>query len=180
MHTAISECFANLDSARDTLRAAVDSVPEHGRAERPAPDRWSVNEILEHLSLVERRFTAVIALRISEARETGLGAEQSPRAPLPPNLQAMLRDRANRRNAPEAVQPSGKIDYPTVWSNLERIRGELRTAVASADGLALSAVTHQHPVFGTLNVYQLMDFIAGHETRHARQIAGIADILKGL
>lgn len=176
-NTPVSECFANLDQARSGLRAAVDRVPEHRRGERPAPDRWSVSEILEHLSLVERRFAAIIALRISEARAAGLGPEQNPRAALPPNLQLMLRDRASRRNAPDAVQPSGGVDHVAGWIELERIRAELRRTVAEADGLALSTVTHQHPVFGTLSIYQLMDFIAGHEMRHAGQIAGIADAL---
>ena len=124
---------------------------------------------------MEKRFAAIIALRISEARGAGLGAEQNTRQPLPPNLQQMLNDRANRRNAPEAVQPTGTMDHDAAWAELERVRAGLRQTVEAADGLALSSVTHNHPVFGTLNVYQLMDFIAGHEMRHAKQIKGIAE-----
>ena len=89
----------------------------------------------------------------------------------------MLNDRANRRTAAEAVQPTGAMAHGAAWAELQRIRASLRATVEAADGLALSTVTHQHPVFGTLNVYQLMDFIAGHEMRHARQIRGIADAL---
>ena len=178
MNRHLSEAFANLDAARKDLRAAVDAVPEQRRGERPARDRWSVNEILEHLSLVEGRFAAIIALRIGEAREAGLGPEQRFREPLPTGLRQMLNDRANRRNAPDAVQPRGGVGDRAGWAELERIRGVLRATVEAADGLALSTVTHQHPVFGTLSVYQLMDFIAGHEMRHARQIRGIADALR--
>ena len=177
MSTPLKDCLANLEDARSGLRLAVDAVPERRRSERPASDRWSVNEVLEHLGLVERRFAAIISLRISEARATGLGPERNPREPLPVNLQQMLTDRARRRNAPEAVQPTGKMDHPTAWAELERIRGELHRIAAAADGLALSTVTHDHPVFGTLNMYQLLDFIAGHEMRHARQIKGIAEAL---
>ncbi|HKY19724.1 MAG TPA: DinB family protein [Vicinamibacterales bacterium] len=177
MKTPLGESLGNLEEARTVLRAAVDAVPEGRRGERPAPDRWSVSEILEHLSLVERRFAAIIAIRIGEAREAGLGPEQRVREPLPPNLQQMLNDRANRRNAPEAVRPTGKVDHAAAWTDLERIRKDLRATVEAAEGLALSGVTHNHPVFGTLNVYQLMDFIAGHEMRHARQIKGIAEVV---
>jgi hypothetical protein len=175
MISPLKECLANLEDARTALRAAVDAVPEARRGERPAPDRWSASEILEHLGLVERRFAAIIALRISEARATGLGPERNLREPLPPTLRAMLTDRANRRNAPDAVQPSGSVDHKAAWVELERIRGELRAVVEAADGLALSTVMHNHPMFGTLNVYQLLDFIAGHEMRHARQITGISE-----
>ena len=66
------------------------------------------------------------------------------------------------------MQPSGEMDHDAAWSELQRIRASLLATVEAADGLALSTVTHNHPVFGTLNVYQLMDFIAGHEMRHAR------------
>jgi len=177
MKTPLRDCLANLKDARSGLRESVDAVAEHRRSERPAPDRWSVSEVLEHLGLVERRFAAIIALRISEARAVGLGPERNAREPLPPNLQQMLADRANRRNAPEAVLPTGKLDHAAAWTELERIRGELLAITEPADGLALSTVMHNHPVFGTLNVYQLLDFIAGHEMRHARQIKGIADAL---
>jgi hypothetical protein len=67
------------------------------------------------------------------------------------------------------------MDVRSAWADLERIRAELRATVGAAEGLALSTVTHTHPVFGTMNVYQLMDFIAGHESRHANQVAGIAE-----
>jgi len=177
MNPALTESFATLDHARKALREAVDTVPLTRRAERPAADRWSVSEILEHLWLVEKRFAAIIAMRISQARDAGLGAELRPRQPLPSNLQQMLNDRANRRNAPEAVRPTGTMDHDAAWTELERVRAGLRETVEAADGLALSSVTHNHPVFGTLNVYQLMDFIAGHEARHAKQIKGIAEAL---
>lgn len=177
MNSALAESLATLEDAWKALRAAVDTVPGERRAQRPAEDRWSVNEILEHLWMVEKRFAAIISLRISEARAAGLGAEQSTRQPLPSNLQRMLNDRANRRTAPEAVQPTGTMDHDAAWAELERVRAGLRDTVAAADGLALSTVTHNHPVFGTLNVYQLMDFIAGHEMRHAKQIKGIAEAL---
>ena len=175
MMPPLQECFDNLEATRKALRAAVDAVPEPTRGIRPAPDRWSASEILEHLGLVERRFAAIIALRISEARATGLGPERNPREPLPASLRKMLTDRANRRNAPDAVQPSGQLDAAAAWTELERVRRELRATAEAADGLALSTVIHNHPVFGTLNVYQLLDFIAGHEMRHARQIQGIAE-----
>jgi hypothetical protein len=130
-----------------------------------------VNEVLEHLSMVERRFTGVVALRIQEAKAAGLGAELDERAPLPPELKRMLGNRENRRNAPDAVQPSGTLDFVSAWRAVEESRAELRALLVSHDGLALGGVMHQHPVFGTLNVYQFTELIANHERRHAKQIA---------
>src|SRR3982750_3756815 len=63
MHSHLEAVFARLDASRAALRAAVDAVPSDLRRQRPAPDRWSVNEVLEHLSLVEGLF----ARRIGDA-----------------------------------------------------------------------------------------------------------------
>jgi hypothetical protein len=173
LHPNVSDVLTELEQARDILRDAVDAVPESDRAKRPGEERWCVNEILEHLSMVERRFTGLLALRIQEAKERGLGMEQNARAPIPPELKKMLEDRANRRNAPDAVRPSGRLDSRSAWQAVEDTRAELCALLCSNEGLALSTVMHQHPVFGTLNVYQFAELIANHERRHAKQIAGI-------
>ena len=173
IHPNVSAVMSELEQARHALRDAVDAVPDSDRATRPGEGRWCVNEILEHLAMVERRFTALLALRIQEAKVKGLGAEQSARTPIPPELKKMLEDRANRRNAPDAVRPTGTLDSRGAWQAVEDARAELRELLASNGGLALSTVMHQHPVFGTLNVYQFAELIANHERRHANQIAGV-------
>ena len=89
----------------------------------------------------------------------------------------MLADRANRRSAPDAVHPKAGLDEAAAWAAVERARSLTRDTVIAADGLALSQVTHNHPVFGTLNMYQLVELIANHEVRHSKQIAGIAEQL---
>lgn len=175
MHPFVLGVFTQLEDARAALRSAVDAVPPGARSKRPGDDRWSVNEILEHLSLVERRFTGLIAMRIAEARNAGLGAEHDTRDAFPAGLRQMFGDRANRRTAPEAVHPTGNLQDAEAWDAVERARALLRETVGSADGLALSRVTHTHPVFGILSVYQLVELIANHEVRHSKQIAGIAE-----
>jgi hypothetical protein len=64
LHPHVCDVLAELEQARVILRNAVDSVPESNRATRPGEGRSSVNEILEHLSMVERRLTALLAMRI--------------------------------------------------------------------------------------------------------------------
>lgn len=174
LHPNVSDVLAELEQARAVLRDAVAAVPDSDRAKRPGEGRWSVNEILEHLSMVERRFTGLLAMRIQEAKQTGLGAEQNARAPLPPELKKMFEDRSNRRNAPDAVHPTGTLDFGKAWQAVEAARADLSELLCSNEGLALGTVVHQHPVFGTLSVYQFAELIANHERRHAKQIAEAA------
>jgi uncharacterized damage-inducible protein DinB len=177
MHTHLTEVFARLDAQRAALRAAVERVPRDQRQERPAPDRWSVAEVLEHLGLVEARFTEWVEKAIATAREGGLGPERDARAALPSDLESMLSDRTRQRTAPPPVIPQGTMTEEAAWGALDRARATFRATVMSADGLALNTVTVAHPAFGTLSVYQWVELIAVHEARHTAQIQEIGDYL---
>jgi hypothetical protein len=174
MHSHLSEVLTRLDHARATLRGAIDAIPPAMQRQRPAPDRWSAAEVLEHLTLVERIFGGRIVKAIDEARAAGLSTEAHPRAPLPDPVERRMADRVNKRQAPETAHPSGAIDVATGWATLEGHHATLRAALTGCDGLALSQVTLDHPFFGTMTVYQWVELMAAHEGRHTEQIKEIA------
>jgi len=197
MHPSLTETFACLDRSRAGLRAAVDSVPAHARhhhvgeqqvqgarvgpahAQRLRAARGlehGVAGVLEHLSIVDERFTAIVANKIAEARAAGLGNEEGQPPPLPPHVEAMLADRTERRNAPDLLHPRG-LESAAAWERAEAARAAFRLMLIAADGLALSGVIHEHPRFGALNAYQWGGFLAAHESRHAEQIREIASQL---
>jgi len=169
MHSHLSDALAALDASRLALREAMASLPADLRTERPGPDRWSPVEIVEHLSLVETRFSAVVGGKIAEAR-AGLDPESEPRTPLPEKIRSMLADRTGKRTAPEAAVPSGSLSESAAWAAAGKAREAFRDSLLSADGLALSGVIHDHPFFGPLNVYQWVELIAAHEMRHVEQV----------
>jgi hypothetical protein len=176
MHPALTVVLARLDRSRASLREAVDRVPAHQRDEPPAADRWSVAGVLEHLALVDERFVAILGGKIADARAAGLPAEQGDPPLLPPNTEAMLADRTERRQAPPPLVPSG-LACEEAWARAEASRAAFVELVTAADGLALSGVIHEHPRFGALNVYQWGGFLAAHESRHAEQLREIASQL---
>lgn len=173
MHTHLSEVLSRLDNARAALRGAIDAVPPAMQRQRPAADRWSAAEVIEHLTLVEKIFGGRIVNAVTAAR-TGLSAESQPRAPLPDAVEQRMGDRVNKRQAPEPAQPTGTVDIATGWATLEDNHSQLRAVLAGCDGLALSQVTLDHPFFGTMNVYQWVELMAAHEGRHTEQIREIA------
>jgi DinB superfamily len=176
MHTHLTEVLSRLDSARATLRGAIDAIPPAMHRQRPAADRWSAAEVLEHLTLVENIFGGRIIKALDAAR-SGLSTEAHPRAPLPEAIEQRMGDRVNKRQAPEPAQPTGKVDVATGWTTLEGTHSNLRTALTGCDGLALSQVTLDHPFFGTMNVYQWVELMAAHEGRHTEQIREIGAAL---
>jgi hypothetical protein len=176
VHPFIADVVRRLERSRAGLRQAIDAVPAHVRGRRPTDDRWSANEVLEHLSIVETNFTAKVVEAIAAAREAGLGREQAAERPaLPQNIEAVLADRLNRRTAPERAHPRGGLDNDAAWQAVEHARRGLVETLTGAEGLALSDVYTSHPAFGTMTVYQMSELIAAHEARHTAQIREIAD-----
>jgi hypothetical protein len=176
VHPHLEHVFSRLDQSRGALRQAVDAVPPAARQTRPAPDRWSTAEVVEHLSMVERLFTDRIAHEL-QPRIGDLVRENADRAKLPDTIEARMADRVNRRTAPDTAQPSGELACDDAWARLEEGHARLRTIVGAADGLALGQVMLEHRFFGTLTIYQWIELMAAHEGRHTEQIREIAHAL---
>src|SRR5689334_15077924 len=111
MHPHTEELLHHLDTTREILSAAVDSVPSALRETRPAPDRWSVANVLEHLGRVEEQLTRLLTKRLAESRDAGA---MSPTTRASSVLESIdhrqLLDRTRRITAGERVLPSGTLD----------------------------------------------------------------------
>jgi hypothetical protein len=173
MHPQLTSAFGRLDATYRDLQAAVAAVPASLHGQKPADDRWCVNEVLEHLSLVEQFFLGSLTDKVAQAKAT-LGREVESPAGLAEETRAVVVNRQSKRMAPEPVQPTGALDSATALRRIADGHARLRETVTAADGLALSSVTHDHRFFGTLNVYQWIELMAGHEARHLEQIREIA------
>ncbi len=176
LYPSLEALLDHLAAQRAVLRGAVDRVPLAMQERRPSSDRWSVAEVIEHLSIVERRVGMILSGFIASA-PTALPAD----VPLLPfDLEAQtdaLVDRSRRFPTRDTAEPSGKLDLQAAWSVLEHSRGELVDAIRRAEGLPLEAMVHPHPVLGPQNGYGWIAFIGGHEARHAAQIDEIVEEL---
>jgi len=169
MHPRTRELLEYLDAQRAALRAAFDAVPPDARDQPPAPGQWSAAAVVEHLAIVDARIAKVLSKRIAEGRAAGIGPETSTDPVLPTIDTAMVLNRATRVTAPEVLHPTG-LDADAAWAALERATVHVRASVAEGDGLALSTITHPHPLFGPLSLYYWIAFVGAHEARHAAQI----------
>src|SRR5262245_42875568 len=172
-HPRVQELFAYLNLRRSALREAVDAAPEPPRSQPPEPGRWSVADVLEHLALVEHRFAATLANRLSEARAEGVAEERETSPIVGTYDQRPALDRTLKREAPEVVRPHG-LDWKNAWSRLEDARRTFLGVFLSGDGLSLGDVAYVHPRLGTLNLYQWGVWMGAHEGRHTEQVREIA------
>lgn len=167
MQPRTDAALKGLDLRRRELRAAIDAAPAAMRAGRPAPDRWSVDLIVEHLAVVEAGLLRLLGSRL---RALQGNAEAVPAAATAQLDAARVLDRTQRIVAGANVQPRGGVDAETSWRALTQSRAGLLDVVRAADGRDVRAIVVPHPAFGAFDFWQWIDFIGLHEARHAAQI----------
>ena len=169
MHPRTHELLDFLAEQRALLRTAFDEVPAALRNAAPAPGQWSPAEIIEHVSIANRRIAKLLSKKIAEAKSAGIGADASTEPVLPTIDIPRMLDRARRFTAPEIVLPKG-LRADIAWAELERSTIAVREAIAQGDGLALSEIRYPHPLLGPLSLYAWIALVGAHEGRHAQQI----------
>ena len=176
MHTRLTELRVYVDAQRNALLSAAADVPSDRWTERPAPDRWSVCDLFEHLYKVENFCARVIEKRALEARAAG-HPEETETSSMMSSLGSRLLDRERPMVAPERVTPAGGWTREQALESLAQSRAKLRDGFRAAEGLALCTVKAPHPRLGEIDLYQWILFIGQHEARHVPQVTEIAQQL---
>jgi hypothetical protein len=152
-----------LEDGRRQVLAAVSGLADSAATAKPAADRWSVLECLEHLVFVEHGFLGFAkkgdtyeTARIDPTREQSLAKG--------------MMDRSSKRPAPESMRPVGR--FQSITDALTAFNDARDTSVQfvqeRGDGLYLIRATH--PRFGELNGIEVMQLMNGHALRHVAQI----------
>lgn len=159
-----------VEQKRHELLQSFEGVNIAKLSQRVAPEGWSVAEILEHLRMVETGVARLITKRVGQAREAGLSEEKDTSSVMASfDRHGAYLDSVVLKS-PVPVQPRSDVDISEALQGLESSRQALRSAVATADGLALGEIKHTHVVLGELDLYQWLIFLGKHESRHKKQI----------
>lgn len=158
-----------LERGRTQLAELVARTPDELWDKKPAPDRWSVAEVVEHLGTTERLLTGM--------------AQQMLTSPIDPNwtsvaartsadgLAQAVEDRSRKAQAPEPVQPKGGMSRQDALAAFGSARLITEDWVRRTDAPLKQHVATLPP--GTMNVHQVLVLIGAHTLRHNKQIAEV-------
>jgi hypothetical protein len=170
IHHSVGEILSGIDDSRARLAARVENLNDAQANFRPAPEAWSIAEIVEHVSIIERRMTQLVGMMLKKAEDGGMRrAGEGSFAPVTID-EHVERSKQEKYTAPENARPGGKIPVADSLALMRQTRAalhELRPQIEQVEGTALQ---YPHPAFGPLNLYQWLAFIGAHEDRHLRQI----------
>ena len=160
-----------LAASRERLLESVEGLNEQQQRFRPARDRWSVAECVEHVSIVERGVLRKIeALVLAPQPEIPPHAQPPPRARVPDQvILARVPNRSSRVTAPPETLPGGRwTDFAELLRQFEAARERSLRFAAVTQG-DLRGHCFAHPYLGDLDCYQWLLFLGAHSERHARQ-----------
>ena len=173
-YQSVADIFETIDETRERLYNRVEGLSPAQEKFRPTPDAWSIAEIVEHLSIMENRQSALMKMMLKKAEsasdEAGEGGQGFRPFSLDQHIERSLKE---KYVAPETVRPSGNITVEETLEGLRRSRAALHELRPKLEAMDLSNMTYPHPVFGPLDLYQWLAFIGIHEDRHLRQIESV-------
>ncbi len=153
-----------LNCTRDNIIQTVESLDDSQWHFKPAPDRWSIAEILEHVVIGENRVHAILgSMRDAPPAEPGRVNSQ---------IDEFILAEVPRRSAKFQAAPQGQPSHR--WTPAETLQHFLasrtRTLELLDEAPFLRGRVVPHPFLGPWDGYQWILAAGAHGARHTDQI----------
>jgi hypothetical protein len=160
--------LSQFQTTRDNFLKSIAGLSQKQWTFKPAPDRWSVAEVAEHITISESTLSGLVQQKIMqspaapEKREQVKGKDDLILQKAP--------DRSHKAQAPEFLRPSGRwATEAELTKTFEDSRKATMDYIRTTND-DLRDHFFDHPVFGTLDGYQWLLLISAHSARHTAQI----------
>ena len=155
-----------LEQTRDGVVAATKGLSEAQMKFKPAPDRWSVAETFEHITLGEDLMFQSVTDKIMKAPA---GPADRDTAKIDAMILNMVPDRTQKRQAPGPLVPTGR------WTPSETLDHFLKSRTRTIEFLKSTPDLRAHasadnPFQQPLDAYDWLLFIGAHSERHTKQM----------
>jgi DinB family protein len=151
----------------ETRTGVADTVKGLSEAQwkfKPAPDRWSVAEVVEHLAVIEDLVKEILG----KLGQAPAGAPDRDPKKIDAFLFAEIPDRSKKFQAPPEVSPTGRWAPADALKHFQDDRNQIAQVLQTKSDLRQHVINH--PAFGPLDGYQWILAVAAHSARHTKQI----------
>jgi DinB superfamily len=152
---------AHLEMTEAWLLSELNGLSETQLAWRPAPDVWSVKDVVEHLGIAEPQYWEQLQNSL-KAPATAYKPEATDAAILWYGI-----DRTNRTRTGEARVPDGRFkDTAVALASFQKLRASMLDQAKSSQ----EDYRGRKLIDGNMDVYQWFLMISTHAQRHILQI----------
>jgi hypothetical protein len=159
------EGLAQLDRTRAGVIEATKGLSEAQWKFKPAPDRWSVAEVVEHIALSEDMLFENTTKKVMQAPP---GKPDRDVKSTDQFVLTAIADRTNKVKAPEPLVPTGGKSPQESLEHFQKSRARTMEFLKSTPDLREHVV--DSPLGRPLDAYQWLLFISAHSERHTKQI----------
>jgi hypothetical protein len=164
------KAVAELEGSRQMFLDATKGLSPAQWNFKAGPDRWSIAECADHIALSEDFIFGVVTKQVMntpvtpEKRGAVKGKDEV--------IVKILQDRSHKATAPEPIDPKKRPMSPeeSVKQFLASRTRTIEYIKTTQDDLRDHFADHPVPAIGTLDAYQWIMLISGHERRHTLQI----------
>src|SRR5215471_13932309 len=138
-----------LDESHNEFFAAIDGVSDAQWKWKPAPERWSLGEIAEHIVLAEALLFGFVRKAMAAPPNPAWEEQTKGKTEL---LIRMMSSRRGKAVAPKPIVPHEGLTRAQVKERFERQRIEIVSFVSEPQmALKEHTVVHPFPALGTLS-----------------------------
>jgi hypothetical protein len=160
-----------LEQSHKEFLAAIDGLSEAQWKWKPAPERWSIAEVAEHVVLGEAGQFENVKKALASPADADWESKTGRKTQM---IEMVMAPRLGKAISPEPLVPGGKMTIAQVKERFEKQRIEIeRFARENQDSLKDHLAKHPMPVFDPLNAYQWLIYAPLHTMRHEKQIAEV-------
>jgi len=158
----------SLQATHDAFLKSIAGLSEKQWRFKPAPDRWSVAEVSEHIAVSESMIFGLVQKQIMitptnpDKRPEVAGKDET--------VLKMVPDRSRKAQAPEFLKPTNR--WATEAELVKAFEDSRKTTMDYVRTTNDDLRDHfgPHPLLGTLDAYQWILLISAHSERHTKQI----------
>ncbi|MBI3406208.1 MAG: DinB family protein [Acidobacteria bacterium] len=164
------KAVAYLKKTQKGVEAAVKGLSAEQLKWKAAPDRWSVQDCLEHITLSEDYLRTVVTDKVLKSPAAPDKVSASKQSEGDEMIMKRVTDRSHKAQAPEPLKPSGK------WADSKAMLKEFSARRAATIQLVrnspenLRAHFMDSPAAKDLDGVQWILFLAAHSERHTAQM----------
>lgn len=166
-----TKVLAWLEQSEREFLAAIDPVADDQWSWKPAPDRWTLGAVAEHIVLSEALLFGNVQKALASPPNDAWHEQTDSRTRF---IERVLAPRLGKAVAPHSIEPRHRMTHAAVKHRFQIQRKEI-CKFAAETNLPIKQHTVDHPlaVFGTLNAYQWLIYVPLHTMRHEKQMTEV-------
>lgn len=173
-YQTISDMVAAAEKVRGKLKSTVEGLTPEEASALPEGEKWSVAQIVEHVSMVDEGAGKLCTRLLSKSQGDGKPSDGTARISHTFMERAMASAQA-KLEAPDIVQPNAGRTIAESLTLLDGNAGKFNELLPLFESIDDTGHKFPHPYFGEMTATEWFAVKIAHEARHTRQIQALVE-----